>query len=202
MPGIFSSIDAYTKRVIHAFYDYHKVLPTWFPDIGKVSGYVDSHALHWSRFLREDEKTRITLRGTPDDVFKLGDNSFHIVDYKTAKATETQDELFPIYDIQLNGYAYISEGTSITPTSGISLIYMEPETDVARESLPDLVSRQSYSLRFKAVHKQVSLAPQQKLRPLLDKIREISEMSTPPDGKKDCRNCGSLLRLLALGQAN
>jgi hypothetical protein len=198
MPGIFSSIDAYTKRIIHAFYDHHKILPTWYPNIGKVSGYVDSYSLHWSRFLREDEKTLITLRGTPDDIFRLADDSFHIVDYKTAKATKTQDQLFPIYEIQLNAYAYISERTNMTPTSGISLIYMEPETEVAKENLPNLISRQSYSLRFKAVHKQVPLVPSRKIRPLLDLAREINEMQSPPVGKAACRNCESLARLVAL----
>jgi hypothetical protein len=120
------------------------------------------------------------------------------VDYKTAKATKTQDELFPIYEIQLNAYAYISERTAMTPTSGISLIYMEPETEVAKESLPNLISRQSYSLRFKAVHKQVPLVPEGKIRPLLDLTRKINEMTSPPAGKVACRNCESLARLVAL----
>jgi len=200
MPGIFSSIDAYSKKVIHAFYDHHKVLPAWYPNLGKVTGYVDSHLLHWSKFAREDEKTKITLRGTPDDVFRISDGSFHIVDYKTAKATEKQDELFPIYDVQLNGYAYISESTSVTPVSAISLIYMEPETEVARENLPDLVSRQTYSLKFKATHKQVAFSPERKIRPLLDHARTIREMPTAPSGCADCRNCESLSRLLALTQ--
>jgi ATP-dependent exoDNAse (exonuclease V) beta subunit len=43
----------------------------------------------------------------PDDVFELEDSTYHIVDYKTARLTETQDELFPKYEVQINAYAYI-----------------------------------------------------------------------------------------------
>ena len=37
MPGIFSSIDAYSKNLIHSHFDTQKVLPRWFPNLGKAA---------------------------------------------------------------------------------------------------------------------------------------------------------------------
>lgn len=86
MPGIFSSIDGYSKKIIHRFFDKHRCLPSWFPDIGEIKDYIKK--LHYSKFQWLDKNTNILISGTPDDIFLLVDNSYHIVDYKTAKITE------------------------------------------------------------------------------------------------------------------
>lgn len=200
MPGIFSSIDAYGKRLVHDFFDQHKALPDWFPDIGQVKSYVPGHRLHWSRFRIEHPETKIVLRGTPDDVFQVADGSHHVVDYKTAKATEKQDELFPMYLVQLNVYAFIGQDGILNPISALSLIYMEPQTDVAVDRIPDLTSKDGFSLKFKATLKSVELKAPTLIPELLCKAREIYDRANPPDGKESCRDCELLDRLLEIAQ--
>jgi len=110
-PGIFSVIDSFTKRTVHGFFDRHGRLPDWYPKIGRVVDYVKNGGLlHWSRYRITHPPTGIILTGSPDDVFKLRDGSYHIVDYKT-------------------------ERIGFKPVSGLSLIYMEP--DAARPPLRD-----------------------------------------------------------------
>ncbi|MFH2076128.1 MAG: hypothetical protein ABIJ57_12415, partial [Pseudomonadota bacterium] len=46
-PGIFSSIDAYTKRVVHAIIDSDK-RPEWLQSMGDFVAY--RKAPHWSKF--------------------------------------------------------------------------------------------------------------------------------------------------------
>jgi hypothetical protein len=125
MPGIFSSIDSYSKKLVHAFFDEHGALPPWVPPFGDVKTYVQP--LHYSWFNCEHGETGITLRGTPDEVFQLADDSYHVVDYKTAKVTGRQDELYPLYDAQLNAYAYVAERlvrrSPLRPVSGLSHLY-------------------------------------------------------------------------------
>jgi len=61
-PGIFSSIDSFTKKVVHHYFDAHRKLSEWFPDIGPVSDYVrDSGSLSSRRFRIYDERTKVTL---------------------------------------------------------------------------------------------------------------------------------------------
>jgi len=161
MPGIFGSIAAYVPKLVHSFFDEHKRLPKWYPDIGRVKSYVPSDALHWTRFNVRDERTNIHLRGVPDEIFRLHDGSFQIVDYKTAKATPRQDTLLPLYQIQLNAYAYIcaKEKKEYWPVSGLSLIYTEPETARNPNTHPEVITGEGFSLHFSAKRAPVKLEP-------------------------------------------
>ena len=50
-PGIFSSIDAYTKNIIHAWFDRHQCSPPWLAELGELTGYVNPPSS--SRFLEQ-----------------------------------------------------------------------------------------------------------------------------------------------------
>jgi hypothetical protein len=195
-PGIFSSIDGYTKTLIHSHFDQNKALPTWFPQIGDVSGYFPSDNLHWSRFKYEDPTTNILLRGTPDDVFQLRDGSVHIVDYKTGKATETQDQLFPLYEVQLNVYAFIGEKLDQFRAKSLSLLYFEPKTAFPGNAIPELVSDDGFQLRFGPVHKDVSCQADKLVPQLLRKARSIYDGASAPRGADNCRDCELLETLI------
>jgi hypothetical protein len=151
-PGIFSSIDTYSKGIIHDYFDSQGRLPSWYPKVGDIAGYVPSGDLHWRRFHVTSARTNTKLWGSPDELLKLNDGSFHIVDYKTGKITETQDELLPLYKVQLNAYAYIcTKGkTEFAPTSGLSLIYTEPLTSLRASANPEVMSKRGFALHFSA----------------------------------------------------
>src|SRR5258708_22289808 len=65
-PGIFSSIDSYTKKITHSAFDHHGGAPAWMSELGDVVGYAPP--LHSSHFNIHNEETDILLTGTPDDV--------------------------------------------------------------------------------------------------------------------------------------
>lgn len=137
MPGIFSSIDSYVKHVVHRYWDKEQKLPDWFPQVGEVVKL--EKVPSWQKFCITDPQTTITLRGTPDDVFQLEGGTYHMIDYKTARLTTTQDQLLPKYEVQLNIYAYIGNRTFFSPVSALTLIYLDPDTDF--NSTPDLLRR-------------------------------------------------------------
>ncbi len=87
MPGIFSSIDSYSKKVIHAHFEQHGRLPLWYPAVGPVVAII--RAPHWSRFRYVDPATQICLTGVPDELLELADGSSCIVDYKTARLSDS-----------------------------------------------------------------------------------------------------------------
>jgi hypothetical protein len=199
-PGIFSSIDAYGKDIIHDYFDRNGELPRWYPDIGKVTGYLTTKKLHWSKFFYEDPDTRIALRGTPDDIFRLPDGKHHIVDYKTAKVTKTQDELFPLYLVQLNVYAYIANMRGEFPTTALSLIYVEPLTDIPSTEFDLVMSDSGFALNFMATRKKVELKAEILIPELLRKAREIYGRSRPPEGREGCKDCQLLERLVGVAR--
>ena len=89
-PGIFSSIDAYTKYCGHHIIDAHqqnpiKQLPAWMLEIGEIVSY--ETIPHFSKNLFTDTKSNIILSGIPDDIWVRADSSKAIVDFKTAKKT-------------------------------------------------------------------------------------------------------------------
>jgi hypothetical protein len=192
-PGIFSVIDSHTKHLVHGHFDKYGRLPDWYPRIGRVRDYVkDSRRLHWSRYRTMDRETGIVLTGSPDDIFILRDGSHHIVDYKTARITQAQDELYEVYEVQLNAYAYIAERVGYSPVSGLSLIYMEPEP--AATVLP----RADTALGFRAASRSIRLQPGRVIPPLLREARQVLARSTPPRGLAGCGDCEALRRLVRI----
>lgn len=216
LPGIFSSIDSFTKNAVRNHFDLYGRLPNWFPEVGEVAALVESKDLHYGRFFREDLEIGTRLRGTPDDILRMADGGTHIVDYKTARYTETQDALLPVYEVQLNGYAYIAEATGYGPVAHLSLIYFEPQTDLASGASaglmledaprPKLVpspgstrrDRAGAWLEFRARRKEIPLQGSQGIRALLARARALFDRADPPDGKAGCENCRRLDELWKL----
>jgi len=185
-PGIFSSIDSYTKNVIHAFFDMNGKFPVWLTDLGELVAY--QKPPHYSKFNIVNSESNVLLTGTPDGVFVRPDSSYLIADYKTAKYTGRQDALMPMYEVQLNAYAAIGEQRGFSPVSGLALIYMEPVTH--SDAVVDSINQRDdgFAMGFTAyIHKvEVNSSP---IPPLLARVREIYELPSAPMGCIGCNDC-------------
>jgi hypothetical protein len=197
-PGIFSSIDAYTKRVVHSWIDQHQRTPAWLDEVGPITGYREPP--HHSKFSVVDSQTDILLTGAVDGVFVRPDLSHIIIDYKTARYTSAQDALFPIYKTQLNAYALIGEACGFSPVSALALVYAEPVTDQAAASHGTNQRNDGFAMGFavRVVPVKLDLST---IPPLLGRVREILDLPEPPAGRTGCRDClkiDGLLNLLRL----
>lgn len=192
-PGIFSSIDSYTKKIVHGWFDKYKASPPWLNPLGKIIGFKEPP--HYSKFFIIDKEFNIKLTGAPDGILVRDDKSNVIVDYKTARYTEAQDELLPLYEVQLNSYALIGESNGFSPVSGLALIYFEPATDELDACDGNNHKKDGFSMGFKAHVHPVKL-DLKTIRPLLAKTREIYDMKTPPNGVLGCDNCRNLEALI------
>lgn len=194
-PGVFSSIDGYSKRVIHGWFDNHGTCPTWLRDLGEIKGYIDPP--HHSKFSIVDPETNILLTGSPDGVYIRPDGSHIIVDYKTAKYTGAQDKLFPMYEVQLNGYALIGQSRGLAPISGLALVYTEPLTDSNTATQDAVHHKSGFSMPFVARVLNVDLDTG-RLRPLLIRTRDILDRKSAPEGRTGCKDCQRLDGLVDL----
>jgi len=201
-PGIFASIDGFTKKAIHHIIDssneresrqvksnsdYYEY-PDWLKEIGDITGY--ETIKHWSKSLYADEKSGITLSGVPDDILVRRDGSKATVDWKTAKFTKNQDVLMPMYEIQINIYD-IQTGYN----SDLYLIYMEPLTE--QSDACNAVIDCGFSMNFSA--KVVSVKRDRSIvRAALTKTREIFDLEKPPESREGCKDCQMLENVIEL----
>jgi len=182
-PGIFSSIDSYSKKVTNLHYAKHGRIPVWFSDYGQPV-----KVPHHSKFRICDEETGILLTGVPDEILR-NDAGYTILDYKTAKFTENQDTLLPMYAAQLNAYSLIAEQTGMAPVIGLALVYYEPVTEIAE--IDTLICREGFGMGFTAhilpIQRDYDLVPS-----LLAKAKAITDMAMPPESRDGCKDCAAV----------
>ncbi len=200
-PGIFSSIDSYTKSIVEGYVSREGKLPDWLKDIGEVNkAFKGSIKAMKSKGI--DPKTKfntqykdVLLTGIPDALYQRPNGSIVIADYKTARYTERQDSMMPIYEIQVNGYAYIAEKLGIKPVESIYLIYFEPPQKESHELIAKrYTTAEGFEMPFKpTVHKIKK--DTKEIEILMDKAYKIYMLTTHPKGLEDCKDCKSLTSL-------
>ena len=194
-PGIFSSIDSYSKRIIHSWFDRYHQPPAWLSGLGALAGYVDPP--HYSKFNIVNDEYNILLTGSPDGVFVREDGSHIIVDYKTSRHTKNQDKLYPMYETQLNAYALIGQECGLDPVTGLALVYTEPITDEQAAANDANHNGDGFALGF-SVHIVDVPLDAGILEPLMAKTREIYDLQDSPSGRSGCKDCQHLTNLIEL----
>jgi hypothetical protein len=185
-PGIFSSIDSYSKKITLTYFRQHGRIPPWFDGFGELGQPIPVPG--WSKFQVLDPESNILLTGIPDEILRHPEHGIWVGDYKTARFTDTQDALGPMYEVQLNCYGLIAPRIGLGPVYGLGLLYYEPVTDL-EDTDPDLLIRDdSFFLEFSPKLKPIKL-DQNIIPPLLKRVREICGLSEPPSGRPDCRDC-------------
>ena len=198
-PGIFSSIDRYTKQVILNHLQREGSLPPWLADVGGAVEHIDPP--HWSKFRATDDATGATLRGEADAIFRLPGGDCVIVDYKTSRYNPDNRGQHRVYRAQLNAYAWIAARLDFPPVSGLALVYVEPATGGDESNAPELVDAAGFALGFRPRVVEVELAPERLIPPLLRRAAGVHATPAPPEPRNGCRDCAALEGLLsALGR--
>ena len=186
-PGIFSTIDSFSKKITWGYFDKFKNVPTWFDPFGKFVGLLP--VPHWSKFFIVDRETGIKLTGVPDEIFIMADGRYFIWDYKTARVSLLQDALLPLYRVQLNGYALIFERLGMGAVGGLGLCYYEPLGDAPTVNFETVLQEDGFVMPFRAHLKEIELRPEAVVRPLLKEVRRYSDMVDAPEGIGGCQDC-------------
>lgn len=191
-PGIFSSIDSFTKHCIHYMID-NGPTPEWMMDgIGNVAKW--NPVPHHSKNHYFDPKSNIILTGAPDDLLILADGTLVIPDYKTQRWTDNQDKLYNLYAVQSNVYNILmTQDTKVD--AKLFLVYMEPDTAAASACNNIITSGFSMCFNAKVVPVEVDKGL---VRRSLTLTREIAEMEKPPDSRIGCKDCQMLENVIEL----
>lgn len=191
-PGIFSTIDSWTKRLVRDWFEETSEPPQWLKELGqirpcvRVPGHTD--------FRTFIPKHNVLLTGAPDELF-IRDGKLIIADYKTARYTRGQDNLLPLYEVQLNAYAKIAQELGFSPIAGLFLIYMEPLT-TGEDIFEGCCTDEGMIMKFAARPVRLPLNIRM-IEPLLARTRELYDLKSPPPGLPDCKDCGLLEQLMS-----
>ena len=192
-PGIFASFDIFQKRVTSLHHQKYGTAPKWLNAFGDLGEPLPIP--HHSVFQTLDTATNILLTGVPDELFSRKDGTLVILDNKTAKFTENQDTLLPMYKTQLNGYGFIAERLGMGKISGLGLVYYEPQTVLTAENFDAVLADDGFSMKFQAKLLPLELRLDS-IPPLLQKVRAIFDLPTAPAGRTGCKDCRLLDGLL------
>jgi hypothetical protein len=192
-PGIFSTIDSYNKKLTTFHFNRYGVLPGFFKQFN-ITG-LPEKVPSFHHFQIHDTEHDVLLTGVPDEIIREPGDTFYIVDYKTARYTKGQDKLLPLYGVQLNAYAYIGERVGFQPVRGLGLLYFEPRTDISEKTVSNYLSDDGFNMTFKGSFHPVVL-DREIIPPLLERVRELYEVTQCPPGRTGCKDCESLDHLI------
>ena len=193
-PGIFSSIDSYSKKVVHGQLD-RGAVPGWLAPLGELRGYKDPPSAQ--RFRVPVEEHGILLTGAPDAIFERADGTLVIADYKTSRYTEGQDRLMPVYRVQLNAYAYIARRLGWNAVSALVLIYTEPVTDEGAAISEAARREDGFAMGFSA--KIIDIEKNENmLAPLFARAARLHALEAPPAAREGCGDCAYFEKIRGL----
>jgi len=187
LPGIISTLDAYIKQVVNSTFSQKGQLPEWLTQA--LGGLVVTETLQPQRW--QVEVRDFILTGEPDAIWKLGDGSVFIADYKVAQLTQAQDALFPLYEAQLKAYAYLAERNGYK-VSGLALVYLQPQRYRDEPQRLVEVTADQFALHFTCAVKPIESWKPEEVEEMVCELGNILVQSSPPDSKGNCKGCVSL----------
>lgn len=118
----------------------------------------------------------------------LPDNKLAILDLKTARYSDHQDKLLPMYQVQLVGYALIAEGHGMGHVEALGLVYCEPPAGDGDGGLDACVGDHGFTMPFRATAMPVGL-DRGIIGPLMERAKEILGLEKAPKGREGCGEC-------------
>lgn len=177
MPKVFTVIDAEMKKCFGG-----KRTETIAAD---MPGGVIQFGEHWveSKPIHlPNRSSTIFLRGKYDTVVNLDDQTYGVIDFKTASA---KPEHLATYGRQLHGYAYALENPAprafgLSPVSRFGLLAFDPNNFANQIGSGSLTGRLAWVEIPRDDHKFFQF---------LDEVVSLLELPEPPKGSAECEWC-------------
>jgi hypothetical protein len=190
-PGIFSTIDSFSKG-ISTIQIKAGTRAKWMSKCGSIKEQLPCP--HWSKFSYKDQTSGMTLRGSPDELFRLEDGTIAILDYKTSKFTDHQDDLLPMYQTQLGAYKWLAKQTGLGDTSLTALVYFEPDPAGA---VQERIVESGFQMQFNAHVLPVETNVDEVLA-LLKSAKELVSLDVPPASQEKCKDCATIEKIVGI----
>jgi hypothetical protein len=185
-PGVFNVIDKNLKNITWLKWKKEKTLPVWL-EIKNVDSILTAASIseveerYRQKYLILNHiESGFILRGAPDLILKLKDDTLHLIDFKTARYKEDDRQYFPVYEAQLNGYALLA---TKMPVSKLSLVYFNPTNEIPEEAYIEEKFKLNFEPKITPIEIKEGL-----IHKLLMLAAEILSLDKPPKAREGCRN--------------
>jgi CRISPR/Cas system-associated exonuclease Cas4 (RecB family) len=186
-PGIFSTFDRIQKTLVENGLENTGQFPKWLGEMADASGIADTPP----RLEYVHQGTNIVLVGVPDHVYEWSDGSVSPVDYKTARFSNGQDALKPLYEAQLDAYSFLLEVKCRLTSDRGALVYFEPKGEAVT------LTKEGFTQPW-IVHVVGIEVSGERTKELLARARDIYDLDIPPDSRAECPDCDLLQKVLAV----
>jgi len=196
MPGIISIADYYIKTVVKWHMEKLNRLPSWistelkdeYPELDFESAKQVKPA-RWEISLFNNS---VVLKGQADEILEFPDGSWFIIDYKLAVFTENQEKLLPMYEAQLNAYAYLANKTTNKQIAGLALVYLNPQYKNLEDEIIKKRAMDEFTFGFNPKVVPVEFKGSNWVESLCQNIFNILSSNNPPKGNPNCKGCTTL----------
>lgn len=195
MPGIVSQSDSYIKRTVNTHLQQRGSLPRWLiaPLSSEFGGlnFNGVSLIKPKKWEHELTNVKVTLVGEPDAIWEFDDGRWFIADYKMASLSETQEKFLPLYEAQLNAYAYLARTKENRIVAGLALVYLESEhkTHDIADNLLLKRTQDQFMWGFKCSVVPVDIWASGGVEKICRDVFEILSSAEPPPGKGNCEGC-------------
>lgn len=189
-PGIFSNIDSFMKKIVINKIRNHSV-GEFIKELENAEELVNSDNKIFEKFFPE---LNCYISGIPDAIFSNSDNSFSIVEFKTARFTSAQMDIITQYELQLQTYAMLLREFQMKPISKLLLVYLEPHISDMDIEVKSQVG-ETISLDFSPFVHSIKQNDYE-LFSLIKKAVSIIQRDEPPQASPSCRDCNSLNNII------
>ena len=183
--GILNKLDAIQKKSAVKYHDKFVHLPAWLEQDGIIG--TPQPCPGPKNFITTIDD--VVLSGSIDLLVRTPQNELIIVDFKTASPKNGYDPFLPVYDIQLQGYAKITQDLGLGKVVGLYLVYFNACTNITADTVTNHVNEENLEVSFKVEVKKSAVDPETKILPLLQTFKQIVLSETIPEKVPGCLEC-------------
>jgi hypothetical protein len=194
--GLPNIVDSYIKRVVRYYIQKLNFLPSWL--LNQLKDYYLELDFENVRLFKQSSfqvtlfDGACVLSGQADEMLEFPDGSLFIIDYKASSLTENQLKIRPLYEAQLNAYAYLANKKLGKPVVGLALVYFDPEYKNLNDEVLLHRTKEEFLFGFNPTVVPVKLMDNEWVENLCQTLFEILSLDTPPEGKSNCEGCNTL----------
>jgi len=196
MPSFLNMVDSYIKTVVKWHMENFNILPSWIltqlKNLYPTLDFESARQVRPTRWEVQLFDNSLVLRGQADEILEFPDGSLFIIDYKLAVFKENQEKLLPLYEAQLNAYAYLAYKTSNKRIVGLALVYLNPEYKDLEDEIILKRTKDEFYFGFNPKVVPVKLMEPEWVESLCRDLFEILSLDNPPEGTPNCQGCLTL----------
>lgn len=189
-PGIMFYLEQVQKAVILDHFESNEEAPYYFGPFTDCTKPLAFPTLMTANHADSD----VQLTARPDMMFRRANGNALLVDLKTSKPNGGGIVFRPQYEIQVIGYSWVAEAAHFAKVDAAGLLYCEILHEQVKDKPSGFTTKGGFNVPFRLEMHPVALN-YARLTKCLKEMKRLWDLSSPPRGVENCKNCALLSAL-------